>query len=261
MAKKKIVDVKPDFEMYDYFEVTFNFTGRLCGSVPLSKDLVPAWLEARKPKTKPEDARPMDDLVDEVNKSIEIQQEGLDEEEIQKIIEKTTLGFQADSEGFLVVRMGTIKAHLKDCANQIKEALGLTALKAKVANFVYLVDYFNHILKDGKKIQESDNTYEQPVHAFVRSKGAVEKINALKVIHYVVNPTIKFRLMVMKNDKMSIGILIKILEYGGIHGYGGERSLGEGRYTASIKKAQRFEDAPVGVTIENDVFSDVSKAA
>jgi len=254
---KKVIEIDHNKETYDYFEVTMNFTGRLCGSVPQNPEIVRDWITARAPKTTPENpVATIDEIVDEVNKSLEVQQEGMSEDEIQKMIEKTTLGFQADGDGNLVVRMGTIKAHLKDSANQVKEALGIPAFKSRVANNLYLLDYFNPIMKNGDNVTESDDSYEQPVHAFVRSKGVVEKINALKVIHYLVKPTITYRFSLQRNGLVPIGSLVKILEYGGQHGYGGERSLGEGRYTASIKKIPRPDDAPV-VTLENDIFADL----
>lgn len=204
-------------EMWKEYDVTMTFTGRLCGSVPLSKKIIPNWLESRKPKKEPEDARSLEDIEKEVLESIE------------DVVERTTLGFQHDNMGFWL-RGGNVKSHLKDCGNQIKYALGLTALKAKVANAVYINEYKIHILKDGKHVNETDGQYEQPVHAWT-PQG---QINALKNIHYIKKGSLSFRIRVLKFKDFDIDVLEKIFDYGSIHGFGGERSLGEGRYTYTI---------------------------
>ncbi len=57
--------------MWKKAEVTMNFTGRLCGSVPLKKEIVESWLTARMPKEKPEDGRSIEEIKQEVLESIE----------------------------------------------------------------------------------------------------------------------------------------------------------------------------------------------
>jgi len=219
MPKKKTV--KKEQQMWNKFLVTMDFTYRLCGSVPQSKEIVRLWLDGRKPTKKPDDAKPIEEIEKEVI------------EELEQIEEKTTLGFMKDDIG-LWVRGGTIKAHLKDCSNQIKDFVGIKNFRAKLANSVYIEEYKVY-LRNGKRIvQQSCNSYEQPVHVITRQGPR----NALKIINYVIKPTLKFNLMLLSEYKeLDIEAVEKVFDYGSIHGYGGERGLGEGRYTFTIKEA------------------------
>ena len=123
-------------------EVIMNFTGKLCGSVPLRKEIVDSWLSARMPKKKPDEGKSLEEIKAEVLESIE------------DIEEKVTLGFQKNGEG-LFVRSGTIKAHIKDCANQIKDAIKpqIKNFRGKVANKFYIDEYYLHLKHDGDFIQ------------------------------------------------------------------------------------------------------------
>jgi hypothetical protein len=206
-------------EMWGLFGVTMDFNYRICGSVPLSKKIVPLWLESRMPKVKPDNAKPIEEIKKEVEDSIE------------ESIEQSTLGFQQDTTG-LFVRGGTIKAHLKDCANQIKDFVGVKVFRAKLANMVYIQEYAVYIKKNGAFIQESDGSYEQPVHVFTRQGPR----NALKIINFVERPTLQFTMLIMDNKEVTIDEVNQVFAYGSVHGYGGERGMGEGRYSFKIEK-------------------------
>jgi hypothetical protein len=204
--------------MWKEFEVKMVFEHRLCGSVPQSKEIVQAWLKARMPKSKPEGAKSLEEIEREVIESN------------QETEERTTLSFQRDDDG-LFVRGGTIKAHLKDCANQIKDVVSIKALRAKVANKVYVKEYKVHLSKENGCLTETDGSYEQPVHVFTPQGPR----NALKVINYVEQPILTFTLRLLEDKEVTDKILRKIFEYGSVHGYGGERGMGEGTYTFSFE--------------------------
>lgn len=218
--------------MFERYAVTLQFENRVCGSVPLSKELVPIWLKSRMPKNKPEGEPDMEAVEQEVMDSI------------QETEERTTLGFQLH-EDVLVVRGGTIKAHLKDCSNQIKDVVpnpkpvkseakkGIKALRSKVANMVYVEEYWVSLLRDdGEPVREEDSSYEQPVHVMT----PMGPRNALKVIRFVEKPVMRFTLRVLENRQVTADTIRAILEYGSIHGYGGERGMGEGRYSFTMEK-------------------------
>lgn len=208
---------KKDKPMWQKYNVTMEFENKVCGSVPQSKELIRPWLEARMPKKEPDDARPIEELEEEVAASID------------ETVKKTTLGFQHDDNG-LFIRGGTIKAHLKDCANQIKEFVGITNFKFKVANKVYIDEYRVYLMRNGDHITHEDDSYEQPIH-FMTPKGPD---NALKNIRYVNQPTLNFTIKIFQDTEVNIASLTKVFDYGSIHGYGGERGLGEGRYKFEI---------------------------
>ena len=206
--------------MWKTARVELKFSGRLCGSVPLSKEIIDDWLEARMPKNKPEDGKSLEEIKQEVLQSIE------------NIEEKVTLGFQQNGAG-LVIRGGTIKAHLKDCANQIKDVIkpGIKAFRSKIANKVYIDEYFIHLKKNGSPLMEVDGEFDQPVHVMT----AMGPRNALKKIRYLQCPEIEFTMKVLTDKEVGEEVIEKIFEYGSIHGYGGERGMGEGRYSFQIE--------------------------
>jgi len=207
--------------MWKNYKVRLEFLGKLCGSVPQSKELVSIWLDARKPKRKPDDAKPLE----------EIEQEVLDS--IDQEIEKTTVGFQHDDSG-LYVRGATIRAHLKDCANQIKDFVGVKAFKAKVANRLYIDEYKVYLTKGNGNLTEIDGSYEQTIHAMTQ-RGP---INALKSVQYVENAQLEFTMKLLDdgNKEVTLDNITKLFEYGQVHGYAGERSMGEGRYNFDIQE-------------------------
>jgi hypothetical protein len=59
--------------------------------------------------------------------------------------------------------------------------------------------------------------------------------NALKTIRFINNPILMFHLKLLEDKEITPDRISEIFEYGSIHGYGGERGMGEGRYTFSIK--------------------------
>jgi hypothetical protein len=209
-------------KMFKLYKVAMEFENRVCGSVPLSKELVPIWLKSRMPKNKSDNDRPVE----------EIEQEVLDS--IQETEERTTLGFQ-DQDGVLVVRGGTIKAHLKDCANQVKDALKpqIKAFRAKVANKVYVDEYWIPIMRRDEFVTEPDGSFEQPVHVMT----AMGPRNALKQIQYVEKPVLSFTLKLLPDKEVTADALRSVFEYGSVHGYGGERGMGEGRYRFTMEEA------------------------
>jgi len=203
--------------MWQTVVVKWNFVDRLCGSMPMSKDLVPIWLKSRMPNQKPDNARPMEEIEHEVLASIE------------ETEERTMLGFQSDDTGYWV-RGGNVKAHLKDCANQIKDVVGIKAFRSKIASKIYLDEYKIYLNRNGGVIQESDGSFEQPVHVMTMQGPR----SALKVINYVRQPQIAFTLKFLKDKEVGLEQIKQLMEYGCVHGFGGERGMGEGRYEFEI---------------------------
>jgi len=197
--------------MWETIKCKMVFQEKLCGSVPLNKEIVKAWLQAREA---PEDAEA------EVMSTIE------------DIEEKMTLGFQKDEKG-LFVRGGSFKAHIKDCANQIKDIIKVKNLRSKVANKVFVDESRVYLRKNGSNIFEVDGSFDQPVHVITN----LGPRNALKTIQYVLQPTVEFHLKVLRGDKeINMEVLEAIFEYGSVHGFGGERGMGEGRYKYELER-------------------------
>ncbi len=208
--------------MWDVYELEILFKDRLCGSVPQSRELIRPWLQARKPAKVPAGVREgtlptLEELEEEVAETIS---EAAEEERI-------TLGFQRDETG-LFVRSGTLKAHLKDCANQLVKFLGVKAFRAKVANAVFVEPDRVHLFRQGtgEILTAEDGDFERPVHVMT----PLGPRNALKRIRFVERAALTCRLLVLQKSEVTTERLQAILAYGAVHGYGGERGMGEGQY-------------------------------
>ena len=197
--------------MWKNIEVKMVFLEKLCGSVPQNKEIVKHWLSVRKA---PEGAE------EEVLETVEDSQE------------KVTLSFQKDEKG-IFLRGGTVKAHLKDCSNQIKDVLGVKNLRSKIANKVFVQESRIYLKRnDSEYVFEVDGEFDQPIHVIT----GLGPRSALKTIRFLTKPNIEFTLKILEDKEVDIKIIEKIFEYGSIHGFGGERGMGEGRYEVRYGK-------------------------
>jgi hypothetical protein len=217
--------------VWTQYRVTWHFLTRLCGSVPADPEMIQKWLEVREPRVKAAGARSIQEINEEVLASLE---EGEKDES-----EFSLLKFQRH-DGILVQRYGTVRAHFKDCArvlsNQyIGRIKGERAFSTRVVNGVYLDEhqYWLPILREGSPVTDSDGFMDKAVH--VRGPRG-EPLNALKRIEYIEPPSsITFTVKVL-GQSVTEDDLHTLMEYGGTHGYAGERSDGEGRYEYEIER-------------------------
>jgi len=197
--------------MWKNIEVKMVLLEKLCGRVPQNKKIIKRWLSVRKA---PEGAE------EEVLETVEDSQE------------KVTLSFQKDEKG-IFLRGGTIKAHLKDCSNQIKDVLGVKNLRSKIANKVFVQESRIYLKRnDSEYVFEVDGEFDQPIHVIT----GLGPRSALKTIRFLTKPNIEFTLKILEDKEVDIKIIEKIFEYGSIHGFGGERGMGEGRYEVRYGK-------------------------
>lgn len=220
-------------QLWNIYRVRWQFLTRLCGSVPADPAIIQAWLRAREPLVKPAGARSIEEINEEVLASIE-RGEGEADQSYSMLV------FQRH-EGRLVMRYNTVRAHIKDCARVLSAQFvgriqGERAFSTRVINGVYLDErqYWLPIRRpDGKPVTEADGEYDKAIH--VRGVRG-EPMNALKRFEYVEPPSVlEFTLKVL-GKSVSINDLHHIFEYGGVHGYAGERSDGEGRYEYTIDR-------------------------
>lgn len=222
--------------MWTRFDVRWDFVTDLCASVPGKSNLIEGWLKSRMPKSKPPEARPIDEIAAEVAETILA---GEDEER-----ETTTLVFQR-IDGVLSVRMATIRAHLKDCAYQIStyytgKLQGEKSFSVRVKNNLYWPPEkpFIPILRDGQPITEPTGVREKAVHFQTRMGPR----SALKAFEYVEGASLNFSLLVLTQPNgthvVSEADLKTMFTYGGVHGYAGERSEDGGRYVFELTKQE-----------------------
>lgn len=196
--------------MWTKYEVELKFTTPFASSTPKNPKDIAAMLEVRMPAKPPEDATPLPELAEQVGEEV-----GAAEE-----VERGYATFKRDDNG-LYYEARCVRAHIKDCANQLQGLLGIKALKAKVANRVYVEPAKIHLAKS-----EPDGNETRIIHAMTM-KGPR---SSLKTIDYVDKPVLKFALKVLDDGVIDREILEAIFKYGGEHGMGQERSQDWGKY-------------------------------
>jgi len=231
---KKISEKPPDrSELWTYYSAHWETLTRLCGSVPADPELIKKWLESRQPRVKPAGALSIEEINEEVLASIE-----RGEGEADQTYSMLTFQRHADA---LVMRYATVKAHIKDCARVLSAQFigkieGEKAFSTRITNGVYLdpTQYWLPITRpSGDPIRQADGAYDKPISFYIPGRG---KISAIKRFEYIDPPAvISFTLQVLGRS-VSETDLHHLFEYGGVHGYGGERGDGEGRYVYEIER-------------------------
>lgn len=219
-----------DKSIWKEYDVTFLFLTQLCGSVPADPEIVAAWIAARQPKARPAGGKSIVEVQEEVFSTL-----------VEGEEPHTGLIFQR-VDGVCCLRAATVRAHLKDCsrvmsAQYVGKVKGERSFATKVINGVYLDEneYWLKIKRpEGDLVSNADGTRDKPVHA--RGPRG-EMLNSLKTFEFIQPARIDFRLKVL-GDSVKKEDLEYLLTYGGVHGYGGERGDGEGKYTFTLTEAE-----------------------
>lgn len=220
--------------LWTYYKVRWEFLTRLCGQVPADPELVQKFLESRKPSVKPAGGRSIQEINEEVVSTLEREFAESDEQ-------FNVLQFQRQN-GVCVFRHGTIKAHIKDCGRQLSTLLigkiqGEKSFAVRVVNGVYPDEhqYWVPVLRpDGMPVLGADGAFDKAARAMT-PRGVV---SFLKRIEYIEPPSVmEFTLKVLgkciKEDDLHT-----LFQYGGTHGYAGERGDGEGRYSYELSRIE-----------------------
>lgn len=221
-------------KIWTEYDVRWDFITRLCGSVPADPEIIEAWIKARAPKVRPAGAKSLEEISEEVFDTIAAG-------EAEDAPEYSVLVFQR-FDGVCCMRAATIRAHLKDCARVISAQLmgrikGERAFSTRVINGLYPDEtrYWVPILRpDGQPVTKHDGEADQPIH--VRGPRG-EPQNALKRYEWIVPARMDFRLKVLGTSVREEDIRT-LMTYGGVHGYGGERGAGEGKYTFTLEEVK-----------------------
>lgn len=210
------------------FRVTWNGLNKICASVPADPEIVKAWLDSRKPTVRP----PTGPSIDEINEEVLAHMS-----EEAAAASGQILIFQRD-QGHCTMRAGTIKAHLKDCGRRLSSRMGQiqgeAAFSTKVINYVYPnpLQYWVPIRRpDGEIVTKHDGEMDRPI--------TTRYGTALKRFEWIEPWRMDFELWVLAvSGVVPVGRddLEKLMLYGGVHGYAGERGNGEGKYLATIEE-------------------------
>lgn len=244
--------------MWTEYQVEWRFITKLCGSIPADPDIQKKWLESRRPKVAPQNARPLEELQAEVAATMPTVEE--EEEERLSVFQRV--------EGGLVMRASTIRAHFKDCGRVLsslyygkpgkaeKGAESERSFAVRVLNGLYYPpeQYWIPLLRNDQQIttpdgtvredelrkeeaiRAADGTHDKTIHVQTRQGQR----NAFKSFEFVEGAMMRFKIKVLTTPAGKLVVsekeLNELMEYGGTHGYAGERGDGEGRYEATIKK-------------------------
>jgi len=211
-------------ELWTEYDVVWTFIRKLCGSVPGNPHLLETVLKARSPKVRPPGGKSIPEIQEEIVATLEEEEE----EPAVNVFQKVN--------NHLVVRSDNIRAHIKECArivtwHYVGYVQGEKSLTARTKNCVYIDDYFIQILRpDGKLVADQDGRITKPIHT---SGPRGQPINAIKTFEWIEPARLDFHLRVF-GGVVKVEDLKTIMEYGGVHGFGGERSAGEGKYIFKI---------------------------
>jgi hypothetical protein len=214
------------------FRCEWTFVSPVYASTPADPELVEAWLASRQPAVRPPGGKTIDEIQEEVFES-------LADAEGERPTEYGMLVFQyADLEGErgICLRTDTIRAHWKDCARQISEQyLGRKAkeraFSTRVKNGLYQDPQQAWVplrRPDGRWVTKPDRELDRAVHTRHGS--------ALKRLQIVDPPSmVSFEFLSMGNS-LGQKDLDLVFQYGGVHGYGGERSRDGGKYLHILRE-------------------------
>ncbi len=233
---------KEKVPLWNEYRIQWTFITRLCGQTPANPNILKIWIENRQPRVKPAGAKSISEINEEVYNSIRRGDDAVSAEEQEEL---SKLVFAHDDAGNLAMRASTVRAHLKDCARvlsaqYIGRVEGERAFSTRVKNGLYPANapYWIPILdsETGKPKRVPDGDYEQPIHV----SGPRGTRSAIKCFDYVVGARMNFTILVL-GKSVSEDDLHTLFQYGGVHGYAGERSNGEGKYTYTIEKVIKQE--------------------
>lgn len=224
--------------IWTLYQVEWQFLGKLCASVPGDQELIKKWLEGRKPGAIPPAARSITEIQEEVFSTL------AEEAQAETEDRKNLLIFQR-VEGKLVVRAGTLRAHIKDCARVLSaqyvgKVKGERSFATRIINGVYHdeQEYWIPLRNEqGEQVSSPSGIHEKAVR-FRLPTG--QQVSALKAFEYVEKARLTFTLKVL-GKSVSREDLETLFTYGGVHGYGGERGDGEGRYKFTVEETCRNE--------------------
>jgi hypothetical protein len=222
MPKQTFEEFKRAFyaNTFDEYRVTMHLRD-IAGGAPADPALIEAWVNAKcKDKTDEERKKIVDATVHELP--------SITEEEAKA----SWCRFKQDEKGaFIEGRQ--LKAALKESANVIKTVLenskgekGVTALKNKVAECVFVIDERVYLTDAaGKPYSGALPTEERPIHVMTRQgpRTSLKRNDLLKDVH------IAFTVRLAKTGAVSEESLFGAFAYMQFLGLGADRSQGRGQ--------------------------------
>jgi len=222
-------EFKNQFEeqLYDEYRVKL-FLKDVAGGTPMHKDLIEGWINATCKDKSEEERKAI------VGATLETLPEVSEEKEA-----KSWVGFKRNEDGHLYIEGRCVKAMLKEAGNIIKDVApnggqqkgknagkkkGVTALKSKVADRVFVVEDQIFFTRGGEKIQAPDELEERPVHAMTPQgpRSSLKRTDILRDVE------VEFTVRRLATNDVPEETLYAILVYAQQIGLGADRSQSRG---------------------------------
>lgn len=193
------------------YAVKLTLTEKMLGTVPKDPEVYSSYIETKKP----------DDKKDQEFLTVE------------KTEEKGWTGFHRNDDGLFIYDY-MIRGFLKNAGNNLKDEIGIKALKSKVDNFLFVFPREIPILKsDDVTLVEPDGNTQRPLRAMT-AQGP--RVSVAKSDHIHTGRVIKCEFHVLKPKLFPLKVLKEILEYGKYCGLGQFRNGSYGRFDYEIKE-------------------------
>lgn len=205
MKKEPMANVKIQERIY-----TLTLTTELLGTVPLNKEIFGKYIEPNAP-----------DAVDTSK----------DAEDIEESDAKGKTGFFKDEEGLYIMEY-MIKGFLKAAGYALKDILGISAMKSKIDNFVFIEPRKIHLMRevDGKlqNIQEPDGSLVRPLRS--TSPQGWDRVSLANSDYLNPGAVLTFNLVLLPHRELTWKVLDQVFQYGRLKGLGQFRNGGYGKF-------------------------------
>ena len=214
-------------QLFDEYQVTLHLKD-IAGGIPMHEDMVIAWINKMN-KKKSEEER---------SKLVEATLQDLPQLSEEKEAKGWTT-FKQDENGHFFIEGRCVKSMLKESGNIIREIvpngghqkgiysgkpLGVSALKDKVADRVFVVENRIFFTKNGERISEPHESKARPIHV-TTPQG---KRSSLKRTDVLQDVEVEFTVRRLANNSVPEITLFGILTYVQNLGLGAERAQGRG---------------------------------
>lgn len=216
--------------LYDRYFVVITVRNRLCGGIPKNAELLKSWIEAG---TGHQDEQ-SEKLTEEAR-----------EQMIDATTEKSWIGFYRDPALGLYIETRLVKAMFKECASVLLLTVKKRGSKQILQHGFEIKDEEGREGRIYLRKHEPDGRKEGPIHVMT----AQGPRTALKRVDYVVRPTLKFQVWVLKTapaETRHLGEkdLREILALAQENGLGADRSQEEGKFTVdSFERLKYLEES------------------
>ena len=247
--------------MWNDVKLVMKFTTALCGGLPRDEEFVTRHAERRTAtesqhrkltQEAEENGRPppqsmtavvgervatVDPIRDPLKRRLaEAEMEPSPDEEVKKI----WVGFAKDDTG-LFVPGRNIRAHLKDLAGVIAKPMKTESIPDVKGIFNFRVKFVDsvYVKEDRVYIQSNKGSVITKASGFRDATLSVMTMRGprtcLKRVDYIDDCQIVCTVQMLAYSEIKLKHLELCLEYGGVHGFGQDRSLQFGRYEATVE--------------------------